>query len=165
MADRWVGKLVTLLGNEFGEEGTPAGCYLIGGLSGVPRAHFSVDTAEFALCGGYLYVRASGKRCRFALVGAPFPGAASVVDLPGRRWEPEDLSPSDDVFAEGGGVELLGRPFAVLAIRLSCTRYAPDVGTLSLELWCEVEDEETGESGEVDGVLRCREVALGDDGW
>jgi hypothetical protein len=124
-----------------------------------------LDTAECALCDGYLYVRASGKRCRFALVGAPFPGAGSLAELPGRRWEPENLSPSDDVFAEGGGLELRGRSFEVSAIRLSCARYAAEAGTLSLELWCEVEDAETGESGEVGGALRCRVVALGVEGW
>jgi hypothetical protein len=126
---------------------------------------YRLDSAECAWYDGLLYVRASGGRCRFVLVGARFPGAASLAELPGRRWEPEGLSPADDVFAEGGGVELRGRPFAVLAIRLACPRYAADAGTLGLELWCQVEEEETGESGEVEGALRCRVVALGEDGW
>jgi hypothetical protein len=126
---------------------------------------YRLDSAECAWSGGSLYVRASGKRCWFGLVGAPFPGAASLTELPGRRWEPDDLSPSDDIFAEGGGVELRGRQFAALAIRLVCTCYAAEADTVSLELWCEVEDEETGESGEVEGWLRCRVVTLGEDGW
>jgi hypothetical protein len=126
---------------------------------------YRLDTAECALCHGHLYVRASGKRCWFGLVGAPFPGAASLAELAGRRWEPADLSPSDDVFAEGGGLQLRGRPFTVLAIRLTCARCDAEAGTVSLDLWCEVEDEETGESGEVEGALRCRMVALGEDGW
>jgi hypothetical protein len=41
--------------------------------------------------------------------------AGDKAELPSRRWEPVDHFPSDDVFAEGGGVELRGRPFAVLA--------------------------------------------------
>ncbi|MFO0841434.1 MAG: hypothetical protein U0797_03400 [Gemmataceae bacterium] len=126
---------------------------------------YRLDTAECAWCDGYLYVRSSGKRCWFGLLGAPFPGIGLVTDLPGRRWEPVDLSPSDDVFAEGGGVKLRGRPFAVTAIRLSCTRYAADASTLGLDVWCEVEDEESGECGEVEGSLRCRVVELGENGW
>jgi hypothetical protein len=126
---------------------------------------YRLDTAECAWSGHHLYVRSSGKRCWFGLVGAPFPGVASLADLPGHRWEPADLSPSDDVFAEGGGVELRGRPFAVTALRLACTRYAAEAGTLSLEVWCQVEDEETGESGEVEGSLRCRVVELDENGW
>ena len=126
---------------------------------------YRLATAECAWSGGCLYVRAAGDRCAFGLVGAPFPGVASLAELPGRRWEPAGLSPSDDVFAEGGGLELRGRPFAVLAIRLACSRYAPEAGTLGLEVWGEVEDEETGEAGEVEGALRCRVVELGEDGW
>lgn len=124
-----------------------------------------LTTAECAWCPGHLYVRSSGRGCGFRLVGAPFPGVASLAELPGRRWEPADLSPSDDVFAEGGGVELRGRWFFVNAIRLTCGRYAAEAGTLSLDVWCEVEDEETGESGEVEGGLRCRVVELSGDGW
>jgi hypothetical protein len=126
---------------------------------------YRLDTAECAWYNGSLYVRASGKRCGFRLVGAPFPGAASLAELPGQRWEPHDLSPSDDVFAEGGGVELRGRLFTILGIRLACTRYAADPGIVSLELWCEVEDEETGRCGEVEGALRCRVVEVSEDGW
>ena len=126
---------------------------------------YRLDTAECALCDGHLYVRSSGKRCGFWLVGAPFPGVSLLTELQGRRWEPVEVSPSDDVFAEGGGIELRGRPFAVTAIRLSCTRYAADAGTLSLDVWCEVENEESGESGEVEGALRCRVVELNEDGW
>jgi hypothetical protein len=126
---------------------------------------YRLDTAECSWRDGWLHVRASGKRCRFGLVGARFAGVTSLAELPGWRWEPDDLSPSDDVFAEGGGIELRGRPFVVQAIRLSCTRYAADAGNVSLDLWCEVEEEETGESGEVEGALRCRVVALGEEGW
>lgn len=126
---------------------------------------FRLDTAECAWCDGFLYVRSSGKRCGFGLVGVQFPGVGTLAELPGRRWEPTDLSPSDDVFAEGGGVELRGRPFAVQAIRLTCTRYSIDANALSLDVWCEVEDDESGESGEVEGSLRCRVVELGVAGW
>ena len=124
---------------------------------------YRLDTAECVWFDGYLYVRSSGKRCGFSLVGDPFPSVGSLIDLPGRQWEPADFSPSDDVFAEGGGVELRGRPFSVTAIRLACTRYEAD--TVTLEVWCEVEDEESGESGAVEGSLRCRVIELGEDSW
>ena len=126
---------------------------------------YRLDSAKCAWFDGHLYVRSSGKRCGFRLVGAPFPGVGSLPELPGQQWEPADLSPSDDVFAEGGGVELRGRLFAVLAIRLSCTRHSAETGTLGLDMWCEVEDEESGESGEVEGSLRCQVVELCEDGW
>jgi hypothetical protein len=126
---------------------------------------YRLDTAECAWQDGYLYLRSSGRQCGFGLVGAPFPGVGSLAELPGQRWEPADLSPSDDVFAEGGGLELRGRQFDIIGIRLICTRYNAEAGILSLELWCEVEDEETGRCGEVEGVLQCRVVELGEDGW
>ena len=126
---------------------------------------YRLDSAECAWHDGYLHVRSSGKRCGFGLVGAPFPGVGTLAGLPGQRWEPSDFSPSDDIFAEGGGLELRGRLFEVQAIRLTCTRYSPEAGTLSLDVWCEVEDEESGESGEVEGSLRCRVVESDADGW
>ena len=131
----------------------------------IATASTDSTTAECGWARGHLYVRSLGKRCGFGLVGVSFPGVESLAELPGQRWEPDDLSPSDDVFAEGGGVELQGRPFAIIAIRLSCTRYSAEAGTLSLEVWCEVEDEETGASGEVEGSIRCRVVEMGENGW
>lgn len=127
--------------------------------------NYRLESAECAWTDGYLYVRASGKQCRFELVGAPFPGVASLAELPGQRWEPTDFSPGDDVFADGGGVELRGRRFDVLAIWVSCTWYWPETAALGLEIWCEVEEKETGESGAVEGIVACRVVDLGEDGW
>lgn len=109
------------------------------------------------VAGSYLYVEAEGDRCGLRLVGVPFPGAASVAELAGRAWEPndEELSIHADVFAEGG-LTVRDKDLWIMGGRIACTRYDAVRGVLAVSFRLNVQDGEYGQEDEADGVAYCR---------
>lgn len=106
--------------------------------------------------GGELFVEASGDHCGLGFVGIPFPGAATVADLPGRVWEPdeEELSRYADTFAEGG-LEVRGRQLWIMGGRIECRRFDAEREISVLSFRLDVQDGEYGREDKADGVLYC----------
>jgi hypothetical protein len=107
--------------------------------------------------GGDLYIQAIGRGCGLWLVGVPFPGTASVADLPGRAWDPDEdeLALHADVFAEGG-LEVRGNRLWIMRGRVICKRFDAEKGMLEVSFRLYAQDGEYGSEDEADGVAYCQ---------
>lgn len=102
---------------------------------------------------GSLFIDAKGRQCGLRLIGVPFPGATTALDLVGRIWEPDDeaLSWHADVFAEGG-LEAQGRHLWIMRGRIKCVRYDADRKVLSVSFRLQIRDGDYGKETEADGM-------------
>ena len=125
----------------------------------VTRAHrtYRQDVAGRAWANGFLSFRSSGRECGLGVTGVPFLGAEWLGDLSGRRSKE---------MSDASGFEFQGRAARDHgALDLICTGYSVRTSVVSLDLWCEVRDEESGERGSLEGKMRCAVVERGTGRW
>jgi hypothetical protein len=117
---------------------------------------YRLDLAECVWTDGFLSFRCSGSGCGLGVACVPFIGVEWLGDLSGCR--------SKEIAGEAG-CEFQGQMFTITAIDLICTGYSAKTGIVSLDLWCRVQDGESGEEGIVEAKMRCLVVERGTGRW
>lgn len=103
---------------------------------------------------GRLSVEAVGTKVKLRLYGIPFTDAESIADLIGKTFGPTDEGICGDPFAEGG-IETKNMWLSFQSLECKCRSYDAAAKLITVWFSAEVEDYESGKSGNVDCSVRC----------